>query len=686
MPRTPPDKPAPRKRKSRPWKARLAYARAWSLAKAKRLAIIGGLLFVFVAAWFLLSLPNIDKLYEPTGKQSVVIQSQDGRIVGSYGDIYGDFITYEEFPQSLIDAVLATEDRNFFHHFGIDPFGLGRAVYTNLRAGQVVQGGSTITQQVAKNVFLTPERTFSRKLRELLLAFKLERRFSKQELLTIYLNRVYLGAGNFGVDAAARRYFDKSARDLSLSESAILAGMLKAPSRFAPIANPEAARGRAEVVLASMVDAGFLKQAQADKAKKDLAQTITRTTKNSAESALYFTDWIMERLPDYIGNANADLVVTSTLLPELQRMGENAIATVLDKEGEKMNVSQAALVAMTPEGAVRALIGGRDYSQSQYNRATQAKRQPGSAFKLFVYLTALEAGMTPSTTVIDQPITLGKWQPKNYDGEYRGEITLKDAVAHSINTVSVQVAERVGLNNIVRMAHRLGITSDVDALPSIALGSTEVTLLELTGAYAHLAAEGMSVEPFGIVRVATTAGKVLYQRGEEEETRALGTGTVHMMNNMLSGVIGYGTGRGAAIGRPAAGKTGTTSDYRDAWFMGYTPDLVAGVWVGNDNNAEMKKVTGGTLPAPIWREFMRNALANVPAHDLPTSAGFFESIMPWNGAAPVQAPQPVQPAEHQPPPPPKQEESGFSLGKNFWNKLFDKNSIEQEYPSQKRNR
>lgn len=650
--------------------------------------------------WFALSLPSIDKLNEAGKNPSVVIKSEDGRIVGSYGDIYGDYLKYDEFPDSLVDSVMATEDRNFFYHFGVDPMGLARAIVANFRAKGLVQGGSTITQQVAKNLFLTPERTLIRKLREVFLALKLEARYSKKEIMAIYLNRVYLGAGTFGVDAAAKRYFNKSARELSLSESAILAGLLKAPSRFAPTANPELAKKRAEQVLLNMVDAKYLKEAQAEKAKKELAVTITRTAKNTSESSLYFSDWIVEQLPDYIGTVSEDIVVTATLNPQMQSMAQNAITTIMDKEAEPRKASQAALVAMAPDGAVRALIGGRDYSKSQYNRATQAHRQPGSAFKLFVYLTGLEGGLTPNTVVLDEPISVGNWQPHNYDGKYRGEISIREAVAESVNTVAVQVSERFGRSRVVAMARRLGIQSDLNPDPSIALGSNEVTLLELTTAYAHLAANGEMVEPYGILRIETTAGQPLYVRQPGGGGQVLATSVVGMMNSLLEGVITSGTGRGASIGRSSAGKTGTTSDYRDAWFVGYTPDLVAGVWVGNDDNSEMKKVTGGTLPAPIWREFMRPALAGTAARELPTSSGFWNSILPWQGPDDAQT-APQQPAQapveqrgmYQPwrdpnPPPaaqpaPPRRDGDFNLSPQFWNKLMGSGKVEHTYPDQR---
>ncbi len=659
----------PKKPKKQGISGRIAFM--WREIKRiiRRMILPVGFVLLMFVVWFFLSQPSIEDLNTAKKAPSVLIKSEEGQVVGSYGDIYGDFLEYEEFPQALIDTVLATEDRNFFHHFGIDPVGIARAMVANMKAGKAVQGGSTITQQVAKNVFLTPERTLMRKFREVFLAFSLESRFTKEQIMAIYLNRVYLGAGNYGVDAAAKRYFDKSARELTLSESAILAGLLKAPSKFSPTANPELATKRAEQVLLNMVNAGYLKEKEAVAAKEALAQTMTRTAKNLAESSLYFGDWLIDQLPDYVGNVQEDLVVTATLKLPLQHAGEAAIKAVMDKEGEKMHASQAALIAMQPDGAVRALIGGRDYSKSPYNRAVQAHRQPGSSFKLFVYLAGLENGFTPSSFVTDQPITLdivgGTWSPRNYKGEYLGDMPMVEAVAQSINTVAVQVAMSVGLDNVVGMAKRLGVTSDILAVPSIALGSTELTLLELTSAYAHLASNGAIVKPYGIIAIHTAQGREIYKREPQVRGQVLNQSVVGMMNSMLMEVIGSGTGRGASIGRPAAGKTGTTSDYRDAWFIGYTPDLVAGVWVGNDDNTAMKKVTGGTLPAPIWREFMKVALADVPARSLPSAFAYEGQQLPWqDGRETTTLPggRPVGPRVP--------EAQDFELGQQFWKKLF----------------
>jgi len=618
------------------------------------LLILGMLVVAYLAA----DLPSINSLDQFKKAPSITVKTQDGQVLANYGEVFGDYIPYDQFPKPLVNAVLATEDRNFFFHPGVDPKGILRAIWVNTAKGRVVQGGSTITQQVAKNVFLTPERTITRKAKELLLALWLEMKYSKEEILSIYLNRVYLGAGNFGIDAACRRYFDKPVQQIGLAESAILAGLLKAPSRFAPTSNPTLAQQRGEQVLVNMVDAGFLTTEEAEITKSAIAEVLKEHV-GSGQGSRYFTDWIVDQLPEYVGNIEQDLVVTATLDPQMQKLAEEAITKVMDAESEKVNVSQAALLAMDSEGAVRAMVGGRDYGKSQYNRATQSHRQPGSLFKLFVYLAAIEAGYMPDSRVVDEPISVGRWTPKNYDGKYRGEITLREALAHSINTVAVQLSEAVGREKVVDMAHRLGITSDLNPDPSIALGSNEATLYELVTAFDHLAAGGKAVFPHGIQEIRTSKGDLIYGRITTGTSQILSSNVVAMINQMLIGVVTSGTGTGANIGRPIAGKTGTTSDYRDAWFVGFTPQLATGVWVGNDDNKEMKKVTGGNLPASIWREFMSKAMEGKPVQGIPSEITIdtTNTSLPWlnntnpdggltgptmNTPLPTQNDQPVQ--------------------------------------------
>ncbi len=590
--------------------------------------IIVGLALVYFAA----QLPDIRALDTIKKQQGITIQSADGRVIANYGDVYGSYIPYDQLPKSLVLAVIATEDRRFFEHHGVDFFGIARAMVVNVTHGHMVQGGSTVTQQVAKNVFLTPERTLSRKLQEVLLAFWLEARFSKKEIMAIYLNRVYLGGGAFGVDAASHRYFNKSARDLNLYESASLAGLLKAPSRYSPATNSERAKTRVHQVLLNMVDAGYLKA-------KDVKPTIANYASAPSHQAeggdvRYYTDWIVDEIPNLVGQIDEDLVVTTTMDAKLQLAAQDALQNNIAAVAEKKRVSQGALIAMKPDGAVQALIGGLDYAKSQYNRAVQAKRQPGSSFKLFVYLAAIEAGMTPQSTVEDTPFSMmvGNkiWAPENFENEgYAGTITLTEALRFSRNVPAVRLSQYTGVSRVAAMAERLGIPN-VPAHPSIALGSVEATLLEMTGAYAHLANGGNKVVPYGILSIRTRDGKELYKHQALEPTPVLAKGTVDMMNYMLLDVATRGTGSKAAIaGHQVAGKTGTSQDYKDAWFVGFTGQLVTGVWVGNDDNKPMKHVQGANLPAPIWHDFMTHAMEGQKAIAIPSSAGSNEGLLPW---------------------------------------------------------
>ena len=618
-------RPARKPRAAPSWCRRLGWAALrWSFVAA----IWGLVALSAVFGYFALTLPETGDLPNAERRPSITLVSSDGALLATYGDLFGETVSVRDMSKYLPDAVIATEDRRFYSHFGVDPLGLIRAVFINLRAGHVVQGGSTITQQLAKNLFLTPERTFGRKIQEMLLSLWLEHKFTKDQLLEIYLNRVYLGAGTYGVDAAAHRYFGKSARQVTLYESAIIAGLLKAPTKFSPARDREKAAARAEQVLANMVDAGFITEEQASAAARQSVQLAD--VKASRSNSHYFADWIVEQLGDFGGIENQDLTVVTTLDARLQAAAEAAVAETLTRDGPKAAASQAALVAMTPDGAVRAMVGGRDYGGSQFNRATQALRQPGSAFKPFVYLAGLEAGLKPSNHFIDGPISIGKWQPHNYANRYLGDVTVADAFAESINTVAVQIELRAGVSRVVAAAHRVGITADLTNDASLALGTSEVTLLELTGAYAVFANGGMGVWPHGIAEIRDRKGKVLFQRGGSGLGRAIAPDIAAEMTGLMTGVMTHGTGRGAALDRPAAGKTGTTQDSRDALFVGFTADLVAGVWLGNDDNSPMNKVTGGTLPAHTWKAFMLAASKGMPIRPL---------LSPPPGAAPPTLPE-----------------------------------------------
>jgi penicillin-binding protein 1A len=567
-----------------------------------------------VVGYFALTLPDTSQLAVAERRPSVTVLAADDSLIGTFGDLFGKPLALREMSRYLPEAVVAAEDRRFYSHFGVDPIGIARAAVSNFRAGGVVQGGSTITQQLAKILFLSPERNFARKIREVLLALWLEHRFTKEQILEIYLNRVYLGAGAYGVDAAAQRYFAKSAARLTLFESAILAGLIRAPSRLNPVRDPDAAAERAAAVLDDMVEAGFITRAQADAAERRGFAFVP----NGSPGSRYFADWVAEQIRERAGTSRRDLIVRTTLDPRLQALAETAIGDVLTRYGARDRVGQGALVAMAPDGAVRAMVGGRDYGGSQFNRATQAQRQPGSAFKPFVYLAGLEAGMRPQDRVIDAPIRIGNWQPHNYANRYQGEMSLATALAQSVNTVAAQVAQRAGIGHVIATANRLGIASDLGHDASLALGTNEVNLLELVSAYAPFANGGWGVIAYGIEAIWDSDRRLLYHRAGAGPGRVVAPELVGAMNQMLSAVITSGTGRGAAIGRPAAGKTGTTQEYRDAWFIGYTADLVAGVWLGNDDNTPMRQVTGGTLPALAWRNFMLAATREMPPHPLPS--------------------------------------------------------------------
>lgn len=661
------------------------------------LFILGGVALMGFAA----TLPDIRDLNSIKKQQGITIETEDGRVVATYGDVYGAYIPYDRLPKTLIQAVIATEDRRFFKHHGVDFLGILRAAVVNLTHGRVVQGGSTVTQQVAKNVFLTPERSLTRKIQEVLLAFWLEGRYSKEEIMAIYLNRVYLGAGTFGVDAAARRYFNKSGTELNLVESAMIAGLLKAPSRYAPTASNTRAMARAHQVLKNMADYGAIRAAQIRPALTAFAKAPNRPAEGS--SVRYYSDWVVDRLSEYIGNIEEDIIVVTTLDPKIQEIAADVVENTLANDGDAKRIGQAAVVLMAPDGAVRAMVGGKNYGESQYNRAAQAKRQPGSSFKVFVYLAALEAGYTPLAQVEDAPITLQvgnrSWSPDNYTNNYKGVVTMAQGFRESLNTVAVRLSQYAGVSRVAQMAMRLGLPK-IPARPSIALGAVEATLLEMTGAYAHLANGGNRVEPYGVVEIHTAKGRELYKRLPSNANPVLAKGTVEMMNYMLLEVARRGTGTRAALpGRDVAGKTGTSQDYKDAWFIGFTPQLVGGVWLGNDNNRPMAKVTGGSIPAMIWHDVMLKALEGQPAAPIPASANSGEGLLPWlfggeqsaapvaptpDGGAPVASPFGYvdAPPRNAPPAPARQSDDVLTDG--FWNTLMDRvpnaGEVEYEYP------
>jgi penicillin-binding protein 1A len=599
-----------------------------------------------VIVWVSAHLPPIQSLEIPKRPPTIQITGMDGSVIATRGEMPGANVALKDLPPYLPKAFIAIEDRRFYSHFGIDPTGILRAAVTNLLHRGVSQGGSTLSQQLAKNLFLTQERTLQRKLQEAELALWLERKYSKNEILELYLNRVYFGSGAYGVEAAAQKYFGKSAKNVSLSEAAMLAGLVKSPSRLAPNRNPEGAEKRAQTVLSAMADVKFITDAQAQAAIGHPSYAVKPV---GAGTINYVADWIGEVLDDLVGQIDQNIVVETSIDPKLQSVAEAAIIDELAIKSVKFNVSQGALVAMTPSGAVRAMVGGRNYAESQFNRAVTAKRQPGSAFKPFVYLTAIEAGLTPDTVRQDAPLDVKGWKPENYSREYFGPVTLTQALSMSLNTVAVRLGLEVGPANVVRTAHRLGIASKLEPNATISLGTSEVSLNELVGAYAPFANGGFAASPHVVNRIRTTEGKVLYVRRNDPPAQVIDSNAVGAMNLMMHETLVTGTAKKADIpGWSAAGKTGTSQDFRDAWFIGYTANLVTGVWLGNDDNSPTKKATGGGLPVEVWTRFMKAAHQNVAPAPLPGAiqqpGGFLSNLFPGSGrgAAPVQQPYPQQ--------------------------------------------
>lgn len=564
----------------------------------------GFLALAMTILYFVARLPDPALLTLDDRPPNLTILASDGTVLAERGLRRG-YVRLDRLPPYLPKAVIATEDRRFYSHFGVDPMGLARATFHNWQAGSVVEGGSTITQQLAKNLFLKPERTIARKLEEAIDAIWLEHRFSKDEILELYLNRVYFGGGTYGVEAAARRYFGRSARAVTLTQAALLAGLLKAPSRYAPTRDADLAATRIDVVLDNMVEAGFLSAAEA---KEAAAQPLRLRAFGDETGFPYAVDFVAETLPDLVGENEGDLIVETTIDADLQRTAQLALRRKLDEEGKALDATQGAVVVLDTSGGIKALIGGRSYRASPFDRAVKALRQPGSAFKPFVYLAALESGYTPDTIADDEPIVVGRWSPKNHTGTYRGEVTLRDSFAQSINTVAVKLADDVGRRRVVRTARRLGIHSKLHERPSLALGTAEVTLLELTSAYVPFANGGQGMVPHIVTKVRNGDGKVLYQLRPSTLGTVVAAPYVTAMNDMMNATVASGTGRQAALpDQFAGGKTGTSQNSRDAWFVGYTAHYVAGVWIGNDDGSKMHNVSGGTLPARLWHDIMLHA-------------------------------------------------------------------------------
>ena len=572
------------------------------------IAVLGGA-FVVMAP----RVPADADLWNVNRQSAIIVLDRNGAEIAARGARYGEEVQPVELPDYLIKAFLATEDRRFYDHSGVDLRGTLRAVIANTKSGGVVEGGSTITQQLAKNLFLSPDQTYERKAREALLALWLEGHYEKDEILSLYLNRIYLGAGAYGLESAALTYFGKSSRDVTLAEAAMLAGLPKAPSTYAPTQNPLGAQRRAGEVLDNLLETGGIEPFEARAARLHPAAVINQ----NADSDLgYFFDYVAVKAKKLAPAVAGDIIVTTTIDQKLQRDAEAAVAAALDVDARLKGADQAALIAYDASGALRAMVGGRAYKESQFNRAVQAKRQPGSAFKPFVYVAALENGFTPASRLIDQPIDYDGWAPTNYSDKYIGPVRLTDAMAKSINTIAAQLTEQVGPQKVAAAAMRLGV-KDVPAFRAIALGAVTTTLEDLTAAYLPFARGGLKPEPYAIERIETRDEDILYTHEAAKPVRVLTPGVAKNMTHMLFQVMHSGTGRRARLGlRAAAGKTGTTNDWRDAWFVGYTAQITAGVWVGNDDYTPMEKVTGGSIPARIWKDFMISAHQGLPLKKL----------------------------------------------------------------------
>jgi penicillin-binding protein 1A len=576
----------------------------WSLASV----VIGLLILTALVFAQSASLPSFQQLTRRDELGKVVrVRSVDGQLLVALGPTLGKWISYEDIPPAMRSAMIAVEDQRFRQHPGVDPIAIARILkfaVVNRNSGRRLQGGSTITQQLARNIFLTNKYSVGRKLREMVVALALERKFTKDQILELYLNRVYFGGGAYGIDAASRTFFGHDASRLSLGEAAIIAGLVKAPSNYSPTADVEAARGRATVVLQTMVKNGFISSAAADNV--DPARIVVQPSQKQ-NSFRYFTDWALPQLETLIGDSSEPIEVWTTLDTKMQAAGDRAI------NANAPRGAQGALVSLDRDGAVRAMVGGRDYVSSLYNRASQAERQPGSAFKLFVYLAALESGMKPTSVLVDEPVEIEGWRPRNSTRTHLGSVTLREAFARSINTISAKIGAQLGFSTIADMAQRFGITGKISTYPSMVLGTSNVRLIDMTRAYAAVSNKGVSVTPYAITRVSTTDGRLLYRHQGGDDRVLVAPWVAAQMTDLLQTAVLSGTGRAAQIGRPVAGKTGTTSSNKDGWFIGFSSGVTTGVWMGRDDNRAIPGLQGGTAPARAFHDFMVVAVANRPA-------------------------------------------------------------------------
>jgi penicillin-binding protein 1A len=587
------------------WRRRLILALQIA-GGAVALAVVGLIVSVYIAA---AQLPSFEQLKSSPNGQMIRVHAVDGTVIVSMGPSYGDWLPEDKIPKVMRDAMVSVEDRRFYSHWGVDPVGIIRGVFSSISGRGRVRAVSTITQQLARNVFLTSNRSYGRKVREGILALALERKFTKDQILELYLNKVYFGGGAYGIDAASRRFFGHGADTLSIPESAVIAGLVKAPSHYSPTADAEAAIGRAGVVIKLMQDSGAITAEQAASADLSSLKLAPEPKQNSVR---YFTDWALPQLETLIDEPTRPLEVWTTLDLGMQRAADAAI-----RANAPAN-AQGALVSVDRDGAVRAMVGGTDYVSSIYNRATQAVRQPGSSFKLFVYLAALEAGHKPEDVVVDEPVTINGWSPRNDSRHNSGPVTLRTAFAYSINTIAAKLGEEVGFSTIADMARRFGISTPISTYPSMVLGTSDVRLIEMTRAFASVGNKGIAVTPYGITKV-TANGETIYSHEVDRSHVLVAPYVATQMTDLLQTAVNTGTGRAAQIGRPVAGKTGTTTSNKDGWFLGFSSGLTTGVWMGRDDAKTIPGLHGGTAPARAWADFMKIAVSKRPVEQFDTA-------------------------------------------------------------------
>ena len=583
--------------------------------------VIAGLLGVMVLGIFVAiargEIDSFEDLKASPNGQMIRVRAADGTVIQSLGPSFGRWLDINQLPSEMKDAMVAVEDRRYYIHPGVDPIGITRSLYVRAHDGRWTQGGSTITQQLARNIYLNNNKEFGRKIREVILALAMETKFSKDQILELYLNKVYFGGGAYGVDAASRKFFDHGAEDLSLAEAAIIAGLVKAPSHYSPTADAQAAIDRATVVVGVMQDAGMISAAEAAEVKP---ADVKMAKQQPQDSVRYFTDWVLPQLDGLIDETEKPIDVWTTLDLKMQRAATAAIAANAPRG------AQGALVSIDRDGAVKAMVGGTDYVTSNYNRAVTAVRQPGSAWKLFVYLAALEAGFRPEDMVEDKPVEIEGWQPKNSSGNYDGEISLRTAFAYSKNTVAAQLGQDVGTSSIANMARRFGITTPINTQPSMVLGTSETRVIDMTQAFASVGSNGRSITPYGISKVTTIDGEILYTAKTARSVQLVEDWVAGAMTDLMQTAVATGTGRAANIGRPVAGKTGTTSSNKDGWFLGFSSGLTTGVWMGRDDARAIGGLEGGRAPAQAWAAYMRVAVSGRPVENFATEVTFPEQL------------------------------------------------------------